>query len=212
MDYTILQWFRHELYHCFSRAADALFDVCDALLTDPTARSVVEVSQAASFQRARPSRYQALQDGRIDRAALVRLFVAALPTRMGGTRLLLGLDTSSILRPDAATSADRTLVYRPNLPSDATPVGPGWCFSTLVVLPDPVSSWTYVLDNRRVPSTETADTIGVQQLRSILPRRCPRFGRPILVLDRHYSSAPWVRSTADLPADQLIRTRRDRVV
>jgi DDE superfamily endonuclease len=212
MDYTILQWFRHELYHCFTRAADALFDLADALLTDPSARAFVELSQAASFQHAWPSLYEALEDGRIDRAALMRLFVAALPQRMGGTRLLLGLDTSSILRPEALTSADRTLVYRPNLPADATPVAPGWCFSSVVVLPEPVSSWTYVLDNRRVPSTETADTIGVQQLRSILPPLGRRFGRPILVLDRHYSSAPWVLSTVDLPTDQLIRARCDRVL
>ncbi len=212
MDYTILQWFRHELYHCFTRAADALFDLSDALLTDLSARSFVELSQAASFQRAWPSLYEALEDGRIDRTALRRLFVTALPQRMGGTRLLLGLDTSSILRPAAVTSADRTLVYRPNLPSDATPVGPGWCFSSLVVLPNPVSSWTYVLDNQRVPSTATADTIGVQQLRVILPWLCARFGRPILALDRHYSSAPWVLATVDLPCDQLIRARRDRVL
>jgi hypothetical protein len=212
MDYTIVQWFRHELYHCFTRAADALFDVCDALLTEPSARAFVELSQAASFQRAWPSLYEALQDGLIDRAALIRLFVRALPRPLIGTRLLLGLDTSSILRPSAQTSADRTLVYRPNLPKDATPVGPGWCFSTVVVLPDPVSSWTYILDNRRVPSTETATTIGVQQLQAILPQLRPQCGRPILVLDRHYSSAPWVVASADLPTDQLIRARRDRVL
>src|SRR3712207_5617913 len=134
MDYTILQRFRHELYQCFTRAADALFDLVDALLTDPSARSFVELSQAASFQRAWPSLYQALEDGLIDRCALMRLFVAALPPQVSSTRLLLGLDTSSILRPEAHTSADRTLVYWPNLPADATPVAPGFCFSTLVVL------------------------------------------------------------------------------
>lgn len=212
MDYTILQAFRQALYQCFTRAADALFDVCDALLTDPSARTFVELSQAASFQRAWPSLYEALEDGRIDRAALLRLFARALPQQSVGTRLLLGLDTSSILRPEAVTSADRTLVYRPNLPKDATPVGPGWCFSTLVVLPEPVSSWTYVLDNRRVPSTQTADTIGVQQVRASLPLLAARRARPILVLDRHYSSAPWVLASADLSCDQLIRARRDRVL
>jgi hypothetical protein len=212
MDYTTLQGFRQELYQCFTRAADALFDLVDALLTDPSARSFVELSQAASFQRAWPSLYEALEDGRIDWAALMRLFAAALPPPLDGTRLLLGLDTSSILRPDAVTSEDRTLVYWPNLPKDATPVAPGFCFSTLVVLPEPVSSWTYVLSNRRVPSSQTADTIGVQQLDAILPLLVPRFGRPILVLDRHYSSAPWVCATVALPCDQLIRARRDRVV
>jgi hypothetical protein len=212
MDYTILQRFRHELYQCFTRAADALFDVSDALLTDPSARCFVELSQAASFQRAWPSLYEALEDGRIDREALMRTFVAALPPQVSSTRLLLGLDTSSILRPDAHTSADRTLVYWANLPTDATPVAPGFCFSTLVVLPEPVSSWTYVLDNRRVPSSESADTVGVEQLRAVLPQVLARFGLPILVLDRHYSSAPWVLATVDLPCDQLIRARRDRVL
>ena len=212
MDYTILRAFRQALYQCFTRAADSLFDLADALLTDPSARSFVELSQAASFQRAWPSLYEALEDGLLDRAALLRLFVATLPQQLIGTRLLLGLDTSSILRPDAQTSQDRTLVYRPNLPKDATPVGPGFCFSTLVVLPNPVSSWTYVLDNRRVPSSQTADTIGVAQLRDSLPLLAPRCSRPLVVLDRHYSSAPWVLASADLPCDQLIRARCDQVL
>jgi DDE superfamily endonuclease len=212
MNYTILEWFRHELYLCFTRAADALFDLSDALLTEPAARSFVELSQAASFQRAWPSLYQALQDGQIDRQALIRLFVAALPSRLAHTRLLLGLDTSSILRPDAQTSPDRTLVYRSNLPKDATPVAPGWAFSALVVLPEPVSSWTYILDNRRVPSSDTAVTIGLAQLRAIVPYLLARFGRPLLVLDRHYSSAPWLQATVELPTDQLIRARKDRVL
>jgi hypothetical protein len=212
MDYTSLHAFRQALYQCFTRAADALFDLVDALLTDPSARSFVELSQAISFQRAWPSLYEALEDGRIDRAALLQLFVATLPHCLVGTRLLLGLDTSSILRPDAHASADRTLVYRPNLPKDATPVGPGWCFSTLVVLPEPVSSWTYVLDNRRVPSTETADTIGVEQVRASLALLARQSQRPLLVLDRHYGSAVWVLASADLACDQLLRARRDRVL
>ncbi len=145
MDCTILEVYRHTLYHsCFKRAADALFDLADALLTDVVARSLVELSQAASFRRRWPSLYEALEDGRIDRNALIRLFVGLLPQRMVGRRLVLGLDTSSILRPAAETARDRTLVYRSNLPATATPVGPGWCFSALVVLPEPVSSWTYM--------------------------------------------------------------------
>ena len=213
MDYTSLDVFRYNLYHaCFTRAADALFDLCDALLTDVGARSFVELSQAASFQRAWPSVYEALEDGQIDRTAMIRLFIDMLPGRLVGTRLVLGLNTSSILRPDAHTSRDRTLVYRSNLPADATPVGPGWSFSTLVVLPDPVSSWVYILDNRRVPSTETASTIGVQQLQAIVPRLPPGCERPTLLLDRRYSTAPWVLSTAQVPLDQLIRARCDQVL
>jgi DDE superfamily endonuclease len=213
MDYTILEVYRHNLYHgCFTRAADALFDLADALLTDPLAHSFVELSQAASFRRAWPSLYEALEDGLIDRQALIRLFVDLLPQRLVGTRLVLGLDTSSILRPEADTSKDRTLVYRSNLPKDATPVGPGWCFSALVVLPDPVSSWTYILDHRRVPSSETASSIGVQQLQAVLPQLPRIWGRPLLLLDRRYSNAPWVEASAALATDQLIRARCDQVL
>jgi hypothetical protein len=211
MQYTILEVYRHNLYHeCFTRAADALFDLADALLTDVGACSLIELSQAACFRRGWPSLYEALEDGQIDRAALIRVFTELLPQRMVGTRLVLGLDTSSILRPEAHTSSDRTLVYRSNLPAAATPVGPGWSFSALVVLPDPVSSWTYILDHRRVPSTETATTIGVAQLQAVLPKL--RAGRPVLLLDRRYSNAPWVAASATLPTDQVIRARADQVL
>jgi hypothetical protein len=213
VDCTILEVYRHTLYHgCFKRAADALFDLADALLTDVVARSLVELSQAASFRRAWPSVYEALEDGRIDRSALLRLFVELLPERLVGRRLVLGLDTSSILRPAAETAKDRTLVYRSNLPADATPVGPGWCFSALVVVPEPVSSWTYILDHRRVPSSESASSIGVQQLQALLPRLPPRWGRPVVLLDRRYSTAPWVAASGALPSDQLIRARCDQVL
>jgi DDE superfamily endonuclease len=213
MQYTILEVYRHNLYHeCFTRAADALFDLADALLTDVTAGSLIELSQAACFRRGWPSLYEALEDGQIDRAALIRVFTELLPQRLIGTRLVLGLDTSSILRPEAHTSKDRTLVYRSNLPTDATPVGPGWSFSALVVLPDPVSSWTYILDHRRVPSTETATTIGVAQLQAVLPKLRTGSGRPVLLLDRRYSTAPWVVASASLPTDQVIRARADQVL
>lgn len=213
MDCTILELYRHNLYHeCFTRAADALFELTDALLTDVTAGSLIELSQAACFRRGWPSLYEALEDGQIERTALIRLFVDLLPQRMVGSRLVLGLDTSSILRPEAETARDRTLVYRANLPSSATPVGPGWCFSALVVLPEPVSSWTYILDHRRVPSNQTATSIGVAQLQAVLPKLGPLCGRPVLLLDRRYSNAPWVEASAALPTDQLIRARCDQVL
>jgi len=209
MDFTPLPTFRQEAYRCFRRAADALFEVVDALLTEDRARSFVELSQAPSCQRQWPSLYAALSDGRIDRAALRRLFVRTLPRPVAGTRLVLGLDTSPIHRPAAPTLADRTLVYSPNLPAGTTPVRPGWSFSTVAVLPDPPSSWTYVLDNARVPSTATATTVGARQLATLLPLLAER---PLLLGDGHYGSAAWVVATARLPCDQLLRTKRDRVL
>lgn len=211
MQYSILDTLRHNVYHCcFARGGDALFDLVDALLTDPSARSFIELSQAPSFRRSWSSLYEALEDGWIDRSALLREFITLMPDRLLRGRLVLGLDTSSILRPAAHTAPDRTFVHRTGLPPDATPVGAGWLFSTLVVLPDPVSSWVYILDNRRVPSSETARSIGTAQLCAVLKRLGHL--RPLLVLDRAYSNAPWIVSTQAQPIDQLIRARCDQVL
>lgn len=213
MDSTTLATFRHTLYTtCFTRARDALFDLADALLTDTQARSFVELSQAGCFQRHWSSLYEALEDGRIERSALQRLFVAHLPAFPAGSRLTLGVDVSSILRPDAHTSSDRTLVHRSNLPADATPVGPGWQFSALVLLASPVSCCSYLLDTRRVPSTESACTTGSQQLRDLLPLLAERGLRVLLLHDRAYSSLPWLLATQNLDCDFFSRARKDQVL
>jgi hypothetical protein len=49
-------------------------------------------------------------------------------------------------------------------------------------------------------------------VRAILPLLPRESERPILVLDRHYSSGSWIAATLDLPIDQLLRARRDRVL
>ena len=55
MNLNTLQEFRHEVYGCFRRAADALFDLSDALLTEPNAHSFVELSQATSARTVNPA-------------------------------------------------------------------------------------------------------------------------------------------------------------
>ncbi|PDV98450.1 hypothetical protein [Candidatus Chloroploca asiatica] len=105
------------MYAAFTRAADALFDLADALLTDPLAQRLVELALSPAFRRRWPRLYEALEDGRMDQAALRQTFVDAMPTPPGGKRLLLGLDTSSLFRPEAQTFRDRTYVYQANTPT-----------------------------------------------------------------------------------------------
>ena len=47
--------FRHALTTCFLKAPDALFEACDALLSDPTAQKFAELSLAACWRRRWPS-------------------------------------------------------------------------------------------------------------------------------------------------------------
>lgn len=65
-----LSGFRCAVYACFQRAADALMNVVDALLTQTTARSLAELSLSPWCERRWPSVYEGLQDAQIDHPAL----------------------------------------------------------------------------------------------------------------------------------------------
>src|SRR6266852_1052024 len=74
MNLNILRGFRHEVYGCFPRAADALFNTVDALLTETQARSFPELSLSPLFERRWCSLYEAFEDGRINQNRLRGVF------------------------------------------------------------------------------------------------------------------------------------------
>jgi hypothetical protein len=209
MDCNTLAAFRHTLYACFRQAGDALMNIGDALLTETPARSLAELSLSPFFTRRWPSLYEAFQDAKIDRARLQQLFAQYAPRPEPGQRLLLGGDASCILRIESKTAADRTYVHASNLPEGVKPVRPGWQFSTLSVLPPINSSWTYVLDNRRIPSTATQATVMAAQLGQVLGL-LP--ARPLFLGDGYYGSHTFMELTADLPCDVLARFAKNRVL
>jgi hypothetical protein len=175
MKFDTLSQFRADAYACFSRAADALMNVADALLTETRARSLAELSLSPFFERRWPSLYEAFQDARIDRNALQEVFAKAAPMPPEGERLVVGGDASSILRVQSPSARDRTYVHASNLPEATKPVRPGWQFSELAVLPNEKSSWAFVLDNRRIESTATQGEVMALQLSECVKRLVARF-------------------------------------
>ena len=217
MDYNTfnaLAAFRRGLYGCFERAGDALMNLNDALLCDVSARSVVELSLSPFFARGWPSLYAGLQDAVIDRPALQRLFASQVPPPDPGQRLVLGVDASSILRPQSPTARDRTYVHAANLPEGSKPVAAGWQYSTLAVLPQTPDSWAYVLDAQRIPSHQTQGQVAARQLGSLLPwlptHSLP--SRPLLLADGYYGSQTFLRQTQELDCDKLLRLARNRIL
>src|SRR5260370_37778685 len=209
MNLNIVQRFRHEVYDCFDRAADALFNSVDALLTEPQAQSFPELSLSPCFERRWCSLYEAFEDGRIDQERLRRVFARYLLWPGTGERMWLGLDATSIERPESQTAPDRTVVYKPNLPENSKPISYGWQFSTVVLLPVQPSSWTAVLDQQRIRSEQTSVEVAAAQLRQLAPLLgC----RPIVASDRWYSCAPFLLATEELPFDKLLRLKRKRVL
>src|SRR5260370_42304911 len=114
MNLNTLNEFRHEVYGCFKRAADALFNAVDALLTETNGLSFPEWSLSPCFERRWCSLYEAFEDGRIDQQRLRQVFVRYLLPPVDEERVWLGLDATSIERPQSKTSPDRTVVYKPN--------------------------------------------------------------------------------------------------
>ncbi len=212
MHFNTLDDVRQQMYSCFERGRDALFNLSDALLSESQARSLPELSLSGFFERRWPSVYEALQDGRINverlRAVFVQALLADKPT---DEPVWLGIDSSSMQRLEAGSSRDRGMIYVPNMPHATKPVSVGYQFSTLMLLPrapqEQASSWVGILEQRRMSSDQTAIEVGIEQLRAVLPL----IRRPVVLLaDRWYATANFVRACRELGAQALIRLKRNR--
>ena len=209
MDFSTLAQFRRETYACFTRAADALMNVADALLTETPARSLAQLSLSPFFERHWSSLYEAFQDAKIDRDHLQKLFADYAPAPKEGERLVVGGDASSILRTQSKTARDRTYVHASNLPEGTKPVRPGWQFSEVAVLPNEQSSFVYVLDNRRIPSTSTQGQVMADQLKEATERIARRF---LFLGDGYYGSRTFREQTQEIACDVLVRFAKNRLL
>lgn len=208
LNFNTLKQIRKLTYDSFERGADALFNLCDALLCEDQARSLPELSQSPYFERAWPSLYQALENGKINEARLREAWVKALlAERPMGEPIWISVDASSIPRPEAETSADRGIIHVSNLPRAVKPISVGWQFSTVMLLPQDPSSWVGILDQRRITTEQTAIEVAIAQLRTLVPL----IGRPIIVVaDRWYATADFLRACQELGCQVLIRLKRNR--
>ena len=208
MNCNTLEDFRQQIYGCFERGRDALFNVCDALVSEPQARSLPELSLSVVFERRWSSVYTALQDGRINVERLRSVFVQTLiESKPAHEAIWLGIDSSSMERLEANSSRDRSMIYLPNLPHASKPVSVGWQFSTLMLLPEQPSSWVGILDQQRIDTEQSAIAVGIAQLRAVVPQ----IRRPVIRLsDRWYAGAAVVRACRELSCPALIRLKRNR--
>jgi hypothetical protein len=80
-----LEEFRLRLYGCFTARADALFELCDAILcADHAVTSLVQLSLVPEFRRGHGALYDALAAGRIDEEAFASLLTGTLPPLADG--------------------------------------------------------------------------------------------------------------------------------
>ncbi|MFE3202337.1 NF041680 family putative transposase [Embleya sp. NPDC059237] len=214
-----LSRFRVEFHACPTRRGDALFELADALLcADGPVKSLVGLSLAPEHRRGHGALYDAVNRGRIAtdrlRDALARL---PLPRAADG-RIILAVDVSPWLRPDADTSPDRSFCHTFGRGEGKHQMVPGWPYSIVAALEPGRSSWTVVLDAVRLgPGEDVAATTAVQ-VRAVVERLIAagqyESGDPdmLVVLDAGYDVPRIAFLLAGLPVEVLGRMRSDRVM
>ena len=122
---STLRELRARLHGGFVRRADALFELCDAILTTGTVPSPAHVSLAPVHRRGWGSLYAALSKGAIDEEALRDLLSGVALPSGGEATLVYAVDVSSWPRCDAECSPARGYHYHPSRHSAGQPIVAG---------------------------------------------------------------------------------------
>src|SRR5215213_7336653 len=161
--------FRSRLHGCLGRRADALFELCDALLTAGSVPSPVHLSLVPVHRRGWGSFYAALEKGRIDEDTLKELLASSSPVRR--TR-----------RSTRSTSRlGRGYLYHPSRHSAGQPIVVGWAYQLVARLSFERYSWVAPVDASRVEPEEDANRVGQEEVGARVGRLPLRSAIPLFV-------------------------------
>jgi hypothetical protein len=168
-----LRQFRGELYRCLTRRADELFELTEAVLcAEGPVKTLVDLSLAPEHRRGHGALHDGLNCGQLD-AERLRGQLSRLPVpRMFGTRIVLAIDVSPWLRPDATTCPDRMFchVYGRGRGRSADQRISGWPYQVVAALGSGPTSWTAILDAVRLGPDDDATSVTAAQLRAVVGR------------------------------------------
>ncbi|MGW2247333.1 transposase [Streptomyces hirsutus] len=166
------------------------------LCADGPVKTLVELSLAVEHRRGHGALYAALDRGWLEPARLRRALASLPLPRAADGRIVLAVDVSHWLRPDAPTSGDRLFCHvygRGDRSSDQ--LVPGWPYSFVAALETGRTSWVALLDAVRLGPADDATTVTAAQLRDFIDRLTSaghwRPGAPdiLIVMDSGYDTA-----------------------
>jgi hypothetical protein len=162
--------------------------------------------------------YDALNQGRVEPERL-RRSLASLPLpRATDGRIVLAVDVSPWLRPDAPTSDQRLFCHVYGRRKGNAQLIPGWPYSFVAALETGRTSWTALLDAIRLGPADDATAVTAEQLRAVIERLIAaghwRPGDPdiVVVADTGYDITRLAYLLDDLPVELVGRIRSDRVL
>ncbi|MGW4077845.1 NF041680 family putative transposase [Streptomyces asiaticus] len=217
--FATLSRFRGDFYDCLSGRGDALFELTDALLcTDGPVRTLVDLALAPEHRRGHGALYGGLNKGHVDIGRLWRTLAGLPLPKAADGRLVLAVDVSSWLRPDAATCPDRSFCHTYGRGGAKHQMIPGWPYSVVAVLETGRTSWTAVLDAIRLQPGADLAAVTTAQVREVVQRLAAagqwHEGDPkiLIVMDAGYDASRIAHLLAGLPVEILGRLRSDRVM
>ncbi|TPQ22176.1 transposase [Streptomyces sporangiiformans] len=211
--------FRGDFYDCLTARQDALFELTDALLcTDGPVRTLVDLALAPEHRRGHGALYGSLNKGRLNVDRLRRTLAGLPLPRAADGRLVLAVDVSPWLRPDAATCPNRAFCHTYGRGEGKHQMVPGWPYSVVAALERGRTSWTALLDAARLQPGADVAAVTTMQIREVVERLIAvgqwRQGDPeiLVVLDAGYDAPRIAHLLAGLPVEILGRLRSDRVM
>jgi hypothetical protein len=226
-----LKQFRRQLYSSLEYRADTIMDLLDALSSNTTAKSTVELSLNPLFRRSYGSIYDGIQEfsqpdsaettiteKRAHEQQLMQLIGSHLPVPKHQKYWLLGVDVTPAPRRFAHTLEDRSYVYQPNTIASNKPVTTGHQYSALVLFPEKLQAssppWVVPLSLCRVTTQETKRSVGVQQVKLLLNDETLPFHQQLCVqvADSEYSAVSYLGEMTEYEnLVTIARVRSNRV-
>jgi hypothetical protein len=195
-----------------------LFELADALLCSRgPVQSLPVLSLAGVFRRGHGALYDALAAGRIDTDRLRELMAGQQIGRVGG-RIVLAVDATGWPRPDANCAPGRLYCHVAGHGRGQDQLVPGWSYSFVAALESGASSWTQILDARRIGQDEDPAEVTAIQLRAVVERLIaaghhhPGDGPIAIVTDAGYDIPRLAWQLQGLPVTVIGRLRSDRVL
>ncbi|MFC4951273.1 NF041680 family putative transposase, partial [Pseudonocardia sp. GCM10023141] len=214
-----LSRFRQEFYQCLTARADTLFELSDSVLcADGPVTSLVELSLAVEHRRGHGALYDSLNQGRVDIDRFRNVVARQSIPRCDDGRIVLGIDVSNWLRPDANATPERLFCHTYARGKGQAQMIPGWPYSFVAALEPGRTSWTAILDAQRLGPDDDGTTVAAAQLRAVTEGLITaghwHEGDPEIWIigDTGYDGPRLAFLLADLPVRVQVRVRSDRVM
>jgi len=178
-------------------------DLVDALSSNTTAKSAVELSLNPHFRRHYTALNKAIVEDALTDKQLAGLACQTIDEPVQREFHLLGTDVTSNPRPFADRLPDRGFVYQPNTIKGNKPIAIGHQYSFWAWLPEYTQSktgnWVVPLSMERVSSQANKEMVGAKQLGDLLTNQKLPFGEAfcVEVADSAYSKPAYLSANRE---------------